>query len=205
MKLKKILLLVILSFLLVSCWTEENKVEVKKDIESPFFWDKNSDVQMKIYTDFQCPACIWFEWEVWKYILEEFAQKNKIGLTYKMFPLNFHKNAERDALWALCSLKQWKYKEFATEIYSLEKKLNWGKNTDEARLEIAKKIWLDEFKFTTCMKENHYLSKIKSDIQEWVDDKVTGTPSIYFNWKSLPLGWLTKESISTLINKTLNK
>lgn len=205
MKLKKILLMIMLSFLLVSCWTEEIKIEVKKEIESPFFWDKNSVVQMKIYTDFQCPACIWFEWEVWKYILEEFALKNEIGLSYKMFPLNFHKNAERDALGALCSLEQWKYKEFAVEIYSLEDKIKWWKMTDEARSEIAKKIWLDEFRFTTCMTENHYLNKIVSDIAEWTVDGVTWTPSIYFNWTSIPLGWLTKESISSLINKTLEK
>lgn len=199
---KKILLLIALTFLLVSCW--DNTVEVKKEISSPFIWNVESDVQIKIYTDFECPACIYFEKEIWNSIIEDFALTNKVWITYKMYPLSFHKNAKRDALWALCAYSQWKYKEFAYEMYSLEEKVKWWKVTDEARTIIAKKVWLDEAMFTTCMSENHYLDRIALDIQEWAKDKITWTPSIFVNGTSIPLNNdLTKESFASLINNML--
>jgi hypothetical protein len=39
-----------------------------------------------------------------------------------MFPLStIHKNAEDDAISALCATKQSKYSEFSTKMYALEK------------------------------------------------------------------------------------
>lgn len=203
MKKIKFILGFVLLFLLFSCGKEI--VEVKKDIDSPFFWDKNSDVQVKIYTDFQCPACISFEWNIWKYLLEDYALKNKIWLTYKMFPLSFHQNAEIDALSALCSYKQWKYIEFAEKMYQLEWEKKWWDVSFKERLDIANFIWLNTSDFATCVNENNYLDKIKSDISEWENDKITWTPSIFINWTILDLSWIKwKEDFFKIIDNQIS-
>jgi protein-disulfide isomerase len=181
----KIFTTLILSFLLLSCsWVPE----VKKDIENPFYWDKNSSTQIKIYTDFECPACIVFEEKIWKELFEKYALNNKIWITYKMFPLTIHKNAKDDAISALCSSKQWKYNEFANKMYELEKEKEWKSVNFDDRLKIAKDIKLNEIEFTTCVNEKHYLNKIESDIKEWNEvDKITWTPSIFINWVSIDM------------------
>ncbi|MDP2091087.1 MAG: thioredoxin domain-containing protein [Candidatus Gracilibacteria bacterium] len=175
----KIFTTLILSFLLFSC---SSIPEVKKDIVSPFYGDKNSSIQIKIYTDFECPACIVFEEKIGKELFEKYANNNKIGITYKMFPLNFHKNAKDDALSVLCSSKQGKFIEFSNKMYALEKEKKGKSVNFDDRLQIAKDVNLNETEFTTCVNEKHYLNKIESDIKEGNDiDKIRGTPSIFIN------------------------
>lgn len=198
----KIFTSLLLIFLFFSC---SKTIEVKKDIESPFYWDKNAKVQIKIYTDLECPACIAFEEKMWKELFDQYALKNKIWLTYKMFPLPMHSNARDDAISALCATKQWKYSEFSTKMYSLEKEKEWKTVSFEDRLKIAKDIKLNEVEFTTCVNENHYLNKIESDIKEWNEiDKITWTPSIFVNWISVDLSWIkSKEDFFKFIDNQI--
>ncbi|MDD2871146.1 MAG: thioredoxin domain-containing protein [Candidatus Gracilibacteria bacterium] len=203
MKKIKFILGFVLLFLLFSCGKEI--VEVKKDIDSPFFGDKNSDVQVKIYTDFQCPACISFEGNIGKYLLEEYALKNKIGITYKMFPLSFHQNAKTDALSALCSYKQGKYIEFAEKMYQLEGEKKGGDVSFKERLDVANSIGLNIKDFATCVNENNYLNKIKSDISDGENDKITGTPSIFINGTILDLSGIKgKEDFFKIIDNQIS-
>jgi protein-disulfide isomerase len=61
---------------------------------------------LTIFADFQCPACIATD-KIVGPIFEEYVSKGYVMITYKQFPLtNIHKNAERDALAALCSSEQ---------------------------------------------------------------------------------------------------
>ena len=117
--------LVAASFLLASCsnsdlLSRDPSSFLDKKIESPFFGNKDAKVQMQIFTDFQCPACIQFNEVIGSQLFSEYADTGKIGLEYRMFPLSIHKNAPEDALAALCSESQGKFKEFSKEMYGLE-------------------------------------------------------------------------------------
>ncbi len=140
---------------------------------------------MTVFTDFQCPACIQFEKIIGGPLFEEYVNTKKIGLEYRMYPLSIHKNAPEDALASLCAESQWKYKEFAKEMYGLEDQKKWDPVSTDDRENIAKKIGLDTGKFQTCMKEWNYVSKIKEDMalgdQLWLQ----GTPSVYINGKKI--------------------
>lgn len=115
-----------LSLFLASCSTNSDILNqdpsafLDKKIESPFFGNKDAKVQMMIFTDFECPACIQFDKIIGEELFEKYVNTNKIGLTYSMFPLRIHKNAPEDALAALCSESQGKFKEFSKEMYGLE-------------------------------------------------------------------------------------
>lgn len=187
--LKKILPIVLVSFFLLSCSqqrdifdTETAKTFITKDIESPFFWDSQAKIQLVIYWDFQCPACIRFENAIGIKLLNDYALTNKIGLTYKNFPLNIHKNAPEDALAAMCAHEQDKYKEFATNMYALEEEKSWLILTKEDRQWVATKSWLDLTKFNQCVLEWRYVEKIMKDMTEWEKIGLQWTPSVYANW-----------------------
>ena len=185
----KIISVLLLSLVLASCSADRNILTqdsgkiIDKKIESPFSGNKNSKVQMMIFTDFQCSACIRFDKIIWWELFEKYVLTNKIGLTYKMFPLSIHKNAPEDALAALCAESKWKYKEFAKEIYSLEEAKAWLRITYEDRLNIGKKIWLDSSEFKKCIDDWNYVSKIKEDMDLWNKMWLQWTPSVYINWK----------------------
>lgn len=187
--LRKTIPLILISFFLLSCSQvprdifdpEVAKSFKTKDIESPFFWDSNEKVQLVIYSDFQCPACIRFENAIGLKLLNDYALSNKIGLTYKNYPLNIHKNAPEDALAAMCAHEQDMYKEFALNMYSLEEEKNWLILTTEDRQWIATKSWLDLNKFNQCILEWRYVEKIKKDMAEWNQIWLKWTPSVYVN------------------------
>ncbi len=116
----KKLLLLLLPFVLISCSESTNIPQVSKTIESAVFGAPSSKVQLTIFSDYECPACIYFEKTIGEELYEKYVKTNKITVTYKNFPLTQHKNAERDALAGLYALSQGKYWEFSLEMYALE-------------------------------------------------------------------------------------
>jgi len=203
--LKKIFVIIFASFILISCSEQRNifneqtaKNFKNQNIESPFYWDPLAKVQLMIFSDFQCPACINFEKNIWEKILKDYALTNKIWFTFKNFPLNIHPNAPEDALAWLCAHEQNKFKEFATNMYTLEDEKKWLRLTKEDRQWVAKKSWLDISKFNQCVLEWRYVDKIKQDMAEWEKIWLLWTPSVYANWKLIELS--SPESFYTILD-----
>lgn len=207
---KKILTIsIICSLFLSSCWIQtrnifDEKIRtsfIKKDISSPFYGNSNSKVQITIFTDFQCPACIRFEETIGKKLYTDYVLTNKIGLTYKNFPLNIHINAPEDALASMCSHEQWKFLEFANKIYSLEKEKNWLLIKNEERENIASQIWLNIKNFSECVENWYYVDKIIQDMSDWEKIWLQWTPSVYANWKLINFD--SEENFFKIINQLL--
>jgi len=136
---KKIFLLVLLPILLISCGTE-NIPQVSKNIESAVFGAPSSKVELTVFADYECPACIYFEKTIGKDLYENYVKTSKITVTYKNFPLLQHKNAEHDALSGLYALSQGKYWEFSLEMYALEDQKKGDIVTDSERVALGKKV-----------------------------------------------------------------
>jgi protein-disulfide isomerase len=136
---KKIFFALLLPFFLISCGTE-NIPQVSKTIESAVFGAPSSKVQLMVFADYECPACIYFEKTIGQKLYENYVKTNKITVTYKNFPLSQHKNAERDALSGLYALSQGKYWEFSLEMYALEDQKKGDIVTDTERTNLGKKV-----------------------------------------------------------------
>lgn len=147
---KKLIGILLVTLALVSC---SRTASVSKDIESPFFGNKDSKAQIEIFSDFQCPACIVFHEQIGKKLESDYVKTGKIGYTFKNFPLPFHKNAPDDALAAMCAHAQGKFLEYADNMYALEKTKAGLRVDDEERTKIATDIGLDVKKFSTCLAE----------------------------------------------------
>lgn len=185
---KRFFLIIFIAITLVSCSKERdifdtNNNFTSKNIESPFYGNKNSKIQLMIFSDFQCPACIVLNNAIHDRLFNDYINTWKIGITYKNYPLNIHKNAKEDALAWLCAHEQGKYEEFSQKMYKLEEVKWWLIITKEDRLEMATNIWLDKMKFTECTDKWFYVDRIKKDMEDWKNLDLAWTPSIYINGK----------------------
>lgn len=139
--------------------------------------------KLTIFADFQCPACIGFSRAIGP-IFEQYAADGYLQITYKQFPLQNHKNAERDALAALCSEEQGKYIEYKKALYALEESKSSAKVTDEDRVNIGKDI-VDTTKLAACLAGDKYLDQVRAEIREGEALGVTGTPTVFLDGKKI--------------------
>ncbi|MFA6090180.1 MAG: thioredoxin domain-containing protein [Candidatus Gracilibacteria bacterium] len=177
---KKIFFALLLPFFLISCGTE-NIPQVSKTIESAVFGAPSSKVQLMVFADYECPACIYFEKTIGQKLYENYVKTNKITVTYKNFPLSQHKNAERDALSGLYALSQGKYWEFSLEMYALEDQKKGDIVTDTERTNLGKKVGLDPIEMQKSLDEGWYKNQLIKERQEGEAKGLEGTPSIYLN------------------------
>lgn len=155
-----------LPFLLIACTTEPTVPQVSKSIESAVFGAPESKVQLTIFADYECPACIFFEKTIGEELYNNYVVTDKITVTYKNFPLDQHKNAERDALAGLCALSQGKYWDFSKEMYTLEDQKKGDLVTDAERIALGTKIGVDTATFKKCLDEGWYTNQIATEKKE---------------------------------------
>lgn len=178
---KKILTLLILPFVLISCGSAPVVPQVSKNIESAVFGAPSSKVQLTIFADYECPACIFFEKTIGQELYEKYIKTNKITATYKNFPLTQHQNAERDALAGLYALSQGKYWEFSLLMYDLEDRKKGDKVTDAERTALGKQVGLDPVEMQKSLDEGWYVNQVEKEKKEAEAMGLEGTPSIYLN------------------------
>ena len=157
---------------------------VSKDIESPVVGNASSKVEVKIFSDYQCPACQRFHSLIEGKLRKDYADTNKIKLVYKSYPLPQHQNAEGDAVASFCALSQGKFTEFSEKMYVLEEAKANMDVSDAERLEVAKFAGVADMPtFETCLKEGWYVNRMKKDMQDGDRLGLDHTPSIYVNDK----------------------
>lgn len=157
---------------------------VSKDIESPVIGAQNAKVVVKIFSDYQCPACQRFHSLIEGKLRKDYADTGKLAVEYKNYPLPQHQNAVGDGLASMCALSQGKFIEFSDKMYVLEEAKMNADITDAERLEVAKYAGVTDIAaFETCMKEGWYLDRITKDMKEGDRLGLDHTPSIYINDK----------------------
>lgn len=198
----KKILLIILPFLLLSCATQTPAVpQVSKNIESAVFGAPESKVQLTIFADYECPACIYFEKTIGQDLYEKYVKTNKITATYKNFPLTQHQNAMRDALSGLYALSQGKYWEFSLQMYALEDQKKGDIVTDAERVAIGKAIGLDPVEMQKSLDEGWYMNQVAKEKNEGDAMGLEGTPSIYLNGSIMKFS--SKEEFFGMIDAAL--
>lgn len=157
---------------------------VSKEIESPVLGNAASKVEVKIFSDYQCPACQRFHSLIEGKLVKEYVDTGKVKLVHKSYPLPQHQNAEGDAVASFCALSQGKFTEFSEKMYTLEEAKANMDVSDVERLEVAKFAGVADMPtFETCLKEGWYVDRMKKDMQEGDRLGLDHTPSIYVNDK----------------------
>jgi protein-disulfide isomerase len=150
----------------------DQKVELDT-ADAPARGPETAEVELVLFSDFQCPYCKRFEEPV-QQLLERYAGKAR--LVMKQFPLPFHKQAHLAAEAALAAHAQGKYWQMQELLFKNNKQLE-----REALLRYAKEIALDTERFARELDDGTYRAAVDKEMQEGRKAGVNGTPTLFVN------------------------
>ena len=121
----------------------------------------------------------------------------------KHFPLSFHKQAKKAALYSLAAERQGKFLEMERMIYENIKEL---KNNEDLPRQYAEQLGLDMAKFDRDMKDQELETRIITDMVQMKQSGIPrmSVPKFLINGKE-PQGGRSLESYSEIIDVELKK
>lgn len=145
--------------------------------ESPVLGKANAPVTIVAYSDFQCPHC-----QKGSALMKDLKSKygDKVKLVFKHFPMPFHAQAQKAAEASLCAFEQDPKKFWTLHDKFFDDQTKLGK--DQIK-QTAKQIKLDMGKFTTCLENGKYASRVKEEMAKGKDLGVKATPTFFVNGK----------------------
>jgi len=169
---------------------EENAIKYGPD---------DAKVKLVEYSDFQCPYCQMFQ-KTMDEIVKEYG--DKVQFVFKNLPLeSIHPRAKAAANAAECANEQGKWLEYADKLFANQK--IWSEAKDNKMfINYASQLKLDNAKFTQCVNEEKYKSKIESDLSEATEFGIGGTPALFINDK-FKNGAIQASELKTIIDEQL--
>jgi len=169
--------------------------------------DPNAKVKIVEFSDIECPFCKRFH-PTMHQIMDEYGKAGKVAWVYRHFPLQIHPKATPEAEATECAWQQggndlfWKYLD---KLF--EQSLSNNQTDDKVPAQVAQELGLDMAKYTKCVTDRTYKSKIEQQIQDGLNSGVSGTPYsivIASNGKKFPInGALPYDSVKKVIEKAL--
>jgi protein-disulfide isomerase len=150
------------------------KNPAKMDIgNSPVKGPANAKVTIVEFSDFQCPYCKRGH-DTMEEVLK--AYPKDVKLTFKHYPLPFHKEAEPASRAAWAAQQQGKFWEFQDALFNNQDKLG-----QDFYLATAKELKLDEAKFKADMNSEAAKKQIDEDSELGSKNGIQGTPGFFVN------------------------
>lgn len=176
---------------------EQFKNPVKMDIgKSPVKGPASAKVTIVEFSDFQCPYC-----KRGRDTMEEVlkAYPNDVKVTFKHYPLPFHKEAEPSARASWAAQQQGKFWEYHDILFNNQDKLG-----ADFYIETAKQLKLDENKFKADMASEAAAKQVKEDAELGSNNGIQGTPGFFVNGVAVKGAYPTSH-FKTLVDRWLNK
>jgi protein-disulfide isomerase len=150
----------------------------------PAYGSPEASVKIAIFEDFKCPACKYFDENVWPKLEREYLSTNQA----QAFFINYAflaPDSRTAAVAGECVFQQnealfWDYKAIVYRSQGPESQA-WA--TPQRLTELAREyvpdINADELR--TCIDENRYAEEVQSDLEMGTAIGVRGTPSVFVN------------------------
>ena len=149
--------------------------------------NKEAELTLIEYSDFQCPACAYFHPIVEKLAEDYEDYKEDLKIVYRHFPLPQHKNAILAGQAAEAAGKQGKFWEMAGMIF--ESQNRWSESEqDEAKnifRELARTLNLNIEQWEKDIENEDIKKSIDEDYKEGVKIGINATPTFFLNGKKL--------------------
>ncbi|MFH0969491.1 MAG: thioredoxin domain-containing protein [Patescibacteria group bacterium] len=163
--------------------------------------NKDSQVKIFLFSDFQCPFCKAFHESVVKKIIANYS--SKVLLVFKNYPLSFHAQAENASLAGECANEQGKFIAYADKLFANQ--TAWGSSQGTQLFKTyASQLRLNTSQFNSCLDGKKYLDKINSDKSDGDSFGVSGTPSLFINDQFVNSA-STYDAIKKIIDEDLAK
>jgi protein-disulfide isomerase len=138
--------------------------------------DPNAPVVVYEYSDFQCPACSYFNREHKPVLEERHIRTGNVRFIYRNFIVKGEKSYLAGEA-AYCAADQgafWAYHDTLFEHHDR------GADFNKANLlRFARNLGLKEEEFKNCLDERKYAQKVREDMDEGIQRGINATPSFY--------------------------
>ena len=169
---------------------KKNAIESLKSLKNPGIFQKNADVTIYEFFDYNCGYCK----SVVKTIMETISEDKRINVVFVEFPI-LSQESYTAAVAALASQKQNLYNKFHLSLMKIRGKVDNEKvfkTANEIGLDIQKlKIDMNDSDIAKRLNQNHEIAKLLN---------LNGTPAFIIGDVIYP-GALTKENLKEIIKK----
>ncbi|MCL4243997.1 MAG: thioredoxin domain-containing protein [Candidatus Dadabacteria bacterium] len=150
----------------------------------PYKGNKDAEVVVVEYSDFQCPFC-----KRGKDMLPDILKSydGKIKISFKQLPLRNHNWAMPAAVASVCAYQQGNDKFWAMhdKLFDNQKQITL-ENSEQKFKEYAKEIGLDTKKFDACVASPEVKAQVEKDVAEATAIGVQSTPTFVVNGMIVP-------------------
>ncbi len=162
---------------------------------SPTKGIKGAPIRIVEWSDFQCPYCA----RVGPGLKQLVAKYPKqVSVTFKQYPLSFHKQAFKAAEASLAAAAQGKFWEMHDILFQNMKALH-----EDKLLVYAQQLGLDMEKFKADLTGGTYAAQVRAEMKEGSAIGVRGTPSIYVNGRKYQAQGRTLDAYEKVLSKEL--
>ncbi|MEE2903462.1 MAG: thioredoxin domain-containing protein [Myxococcota bacterium] len=144
---------------------------------APVYGSKSAPVKIVIWSDFECPFCSRVNPAI-EQVKKEYGKK--VAVSFKHFPLPFHKNAELAAVAAIAAQNQGKFWEMHDKLFANQKALQ-----RDNLIQYAKDLGLNIGKFTKDLDNPANKARVKAEMAEGSKVGVRGTPASFVNGRMI--------------------
>jgi protein-disulfide isomerase len=146
---------------------------VNIDSDDPVLGDKDAEITVFEFTDFECPFCVRaFTGAVTSLKNSDYFKNGEVNLAFKQFPLNsIHPDAQKAAEASLCAHDQGKFWEYHDLLFANQKALDITSLKD-----YGSQLGLDTSKFNNCLDNDEAADRVKKDLADAQAAGGRGTP-----------------------------
>jgi predicted DsbA family dithiol-disulfide isomerase/uncharacterized membrane protein YphA (DoxX/SURF4 family) len=160
----------------------------------------NAAVKIVEFTDFECPAC-GVAYKALKQMEGQYA--GKINVTFKHYPLHYHKSAMSAHRAAECANSQGKFWPFHDLLYQNQRE--WIGKDPIVFEGYAQALGLDKQRFKTCFSGPEPDLVIQGEMQEARERQVSATPTFFINGERIVGGRDLETKGNDILEKVLRK
>lgn len=169
-----------------------------KNEGAPTLGKPGAPVTLVEFSDFQCPYCRATA-PTLKQVRERYA--DQVQIVYRQFPLtSIHPFAFKAAEASLCANEQGKFWELHDAMFADQTKLT----VTELKV-TARRIGMDERKFSSCLDAGRYAAQIQADEREGQLLGINGTPALFINGVYVEGGAVPFSTLASLIDRELSR
>jgi len=157
--------------------------------------NKTAKVQVVEFADFECPYCS-VAADTMKQLKAKYG--DKVGFSFRHFPLSFHPNAQKASEYAQCAGEQGKFWEMHDAIFSKQKAMTVADLDQHVTA-----LGLDAAKLKTCIDSGKGAQEVAADLGKGNAVGVQGTPTFFINGRQ-HAGAPSVDALSQAIEAELN-
>ncbi len=150
------------------------------DANDPALGPEDAKVTLRIFGDFECPACRAAEAGITS-IRQKYA--DTVRIVWNDFPLppTIHPKAREAANAARCAEEQGKFWEMHDLLYETQTSWSASRNPTDDFVALATRAGLDVDAFRACHSERRHDDKVANDMSEGRSNAVDSTPTFFVN------------------------